>query len=336
MKKILNRVKHNTLFGIIIGIVICSISLVLAESINSDEVLYDNSNGNTSNDNVQDALDDIYNIIDHNSVGFSLLTNTPTGLSSELVGGLYRYQGVQNINNTVDNYICFGTTNKSDCVSDTDKYMYRIIGINPSGQMKLIKKEALNTAYAWISSGEVDWAHSDLYNGLNDSYFLTNTTYVPDNTWSNRIAATNWYYTELTNANVDAETMYINETSGSTVSAKIGILYIHDYYYGLSGGNNCFSSPNICKTSWLHMLNNDDSPPDTTNEWLLTKYNGFIGWSIKDNGQMYSGDYSSGYNWAGWNKTIRDAFSIRPVFFIRATERIASGSGTLTDPYILS
>ena len=41
-----------------------------------------------------------------------------------------------------DNYICFGTNNKDTCVNDTDKYMYRIIGMDKSNRFKLIKKEA--------------------------------------------------------------------------------------------------------------------------------------------------------------------------------------------------
>ena len=318
MRKLLNLFKHNTLFGIIIGIVICSITIVIAETINSDEVLYDNSNSSSNKENVQDALDDIYNIIDHNSVGFSLLTNTPTGLSSELVGGLYRYQGVQDVNNTVDNYICFGTTNKSDCVSDTDKYMYRIIGINTSGQMKLIKKEALNTAYAWNSTSGANWPQSDLYAGLNGSYFLTNTTYISDSTWSNRIAMVNWLYGRVNNGNVLASEVYnIESNLSDSVNAKIGLMYLHDYYYGLPGGNNCNSSASTCRKSWIYISNNDNNPP-YNQEWFCVN-----NWRIFNDGQARDSTSNSA------------ELMVRPVFFLRASERIASGSGTITDPYIL-
>jgi len=108
----------------------------------------------------------------------------------------YRYVGIN-----PDNYICFGTTDQKECMNDTDKYMYRIIGIfeDSEGQqhLKLIKKEALNTAYAWHSDNttDTDWDESDLYKGINGSYFATNIdySYMQDNTWNNLI--TTWNYT---------------------------------------------------------------------------------------------------------------------------------------------
>ncbi len=95
--------------------------------------------------------------------------------NSPLEGDGYRYVGTN-----PNNYICFGTSDKDTCVNDTDKYMYRIIGIfeDEAGNKnaKLIKKEALNTAYGWHSDSytDVDWNESDLYKGINGSYFLTN------------------------------------------------------------------------------------------------------------------------------------------------------------------
>ncbi len=312
------------IFIFVLGVIVGITSLAIAESIQSEDVLYDNSNSNTSNDNVQDVLDDLYSIYDHSGVGFSLLTHTPTGLSTELVGGLYRYQGVQDANNNVDNYICFGTTNKSTCIGDTDKYMYRIIGINPSGQMKLIKKEALNTAYAWNSTPEVDWAHSELYAGLNGSYFLTNTTYIPNSNWSSKISTIDWHYASFTNESVGAETMYVNEISAAIVSAKIGLMYVHDYTYGLVGGNNCSSvgEYSTCKKSWIHLSKNDTEAPNSW-EWTMSRYDNIYAWRIASDGFLR-------YYWA-----FTESLSVRPVFFLRASERIVSGSGTLTDPYIL-
>ena len=309
---------RSHLLVFVIGIIVGSIGIVIAESINSNEVLYDNSNSNTSSDNVQDALDEMYNIIEHNSTGFSLLMHSPTGLSTELIGGLYRYQGVQDANNTVDNYICFGTTNKNDCVSDTDKYMYRIIGISSNGQLKLIRKEALNTGYAWNSSTGVDWAHSDLYNGLNGSYFLTNIDYVPDSTWSNRIVASDWHYGDITNSNMDAATMASTELGATDiVNAKIGLMYLHDYAYALT-------TPAYSKTSWIHLSKNDTSAPNTNYEWTISRASTNYAWFVSSSGDVNS-----------YNK-MTNSYSVRPVFYLQASERIASGSGTITDPYILS
>ena len=304
----------NKLIYIIIGIIIGFSSAVIAESINSNEVLYDNSNSSSNKENVQDALDNLYNIVDHGNVVFSLLERNPSKLSTQLVGGLYRYQGVQDANNNVDNYICFGTTNKSDCISDTDKYMYRIIGINTNGQLKLIKKEALNTVYKWNTSYNVDWAHSELYAGLNGSYFLTNTTYVPDNSWSNRIVASDWHYLTTTDSTVST---IAERELGATdiVNAKIGLMYLHDYAYALA-------NPAYSNTSWIHLSKNDASAPNSS-EWTISRYDTYTAWRVNS-----PGDVSYGF--------MTYTYSVRPVFYLRSGERIASGSGTITDPYVLS
>ena len=107
-------------------------------------------------------------------MGYSLLARTQNNISTELIGGLYRYQGIQDSTHDVANYICFGTTNKSECTNNTDFFMYRIIGISPSGQMKLIKKYKLSTDYVWHSTSGVEWPNSSLFAGLNGDYFLNN------------------------------------------------------------------------------------------------------------------------------------------------------------------
>ena len=309
MKKLLK----NPLLLLIIGFILGYITSVIADTINSNEVLYDNSNINSNVDNVQDALDEVYNIINHNSLGFSLLTHNPVGLSTELIGGLYRYQGVQNNYNNVDNYICFGTTNKSDCVGDTDKYMYRIIGINTSGQIKLIKKEALNTDYNWNSNGGVKWANSDIFAGLNGPYYLDNLEYIPDNTWRNRIDISIWHYSATKDRTIS--TIIERELAGETVNAKIGLMYLHDYAYSLA-------TPEYSSSSWLYLRNNDSNPPDGW-ELIITLWDNLNPWYISG---------TPDYTYGGMGYT----YAIRPVFYLTTSQTIASGSGTITDPYILS
>ena len=330
MKKTISFLKKYQLIGVFIGLLISVITIAVAESINSNEVLYDNSSSLSNSENVKDALDSLYNVVDKVGSGYVLVANNTTGLSTQLVGGLYRYQGVQDANNNVDNYICFGTTNKSDCISDTDKYMYRIIGINTSGQMKLIKKETLNTTYQWNSiNNGVEWPSSDLFAGLNGSYFLTNVDYVPDSSWSNRISINVWKYGDLASADSTALEMYNTEMGLSgTTSAKIGLLYLHDWYYGLVGGNNCSSENYKCQTSWLPIPKNDSASPNSTLEWTLMR---------ADNKRIWGIDNSSGFPFSnGMGMWMDRSYSVRPVFFLKATETIASGSGTITDPYILS
>ena len=76
-------------------------------------------------------------------------------LSKDLQGGMYRYQASfpNSDSSEMTNWICFGTKDESECKSNIDKYMYRIIGITEDGQMYLIKetfiKEGSATGFAW-------------------------------------------------------------------------------------------------------------------------------------------------------------------------------------------
>ena len=298
------------IFGIIIGVT----SIVIAESINSNEVLYDNSSSGTNLNNVQDVLDDVYNIIEHNSTGFSLLARTPNKLSPNLIAGLYRYQGVQDSVNDVNNYICFGTSNKSDCLNNIELFMYRIIGIDSNGRIKLIKRNPLNIEYQWNSTTNVLWPASDMYRGLNDEYFLNNTTYIPNENWKNRIINVDWHYATIGDSSVSTVTQ--NELSGPIVNAKIGLLYLHDYF-------NSLVNPSYLNTSWLNI--NNVGIANLYGDWSITRVNTNKVWILHCGGIADS-----------WGGSIDSGRPTRPVFFIGATERIASGSGTITDPYILS
>ncbi len=212
------------------------------------------------------------------TAGEIFLESPTTGLNITMEGGLYRYQGT-----SVDNYICFGTSDKSTCTGNTDAYMYRIIGINSSGQLKLIKKESLNSSMQWYSSysSNITWPNSTIYSNINGSSFLSNTTYVPSG-WSSKISITSWKYGDNTTSNTTVANLYSTKNGwSSTVSAKIGLWYLHDYYYGLSGGNNCSSNYSTCVTSWIHLSNNDSGAPSTA-EWTMSRYSGSSSYSAWD------------------------------------------------------
>ncbi|MBQ7031652.1 MAG: hypothetical protein IJN13_04710 [Bacilli bacterium] len=269
----------------------------------------------------------------------------------------YRYIGTY-----PDNYICFGTTDKDTCIDNTDLYMYRIIGIfqDPVGgyHLKLIKKEALNTAYAWHSAYRVDtnWEASELYNGINGNYFLNNTTYsyMQKDLWLSKIIDWNFVaINTLTNessgldySGVAAQNIYLHEMNRNTktstigewknVTSKIGLMYVSDYALSLGErALNYISNSNygILKTGWIHLSNNDDTPPDdwaVGYEWTMSRYgtgtmrNLQYAWYISGTGEISStGQYTM------------HALSIRPAFYLNSSIKISEGKGTQTEPYLI-
>ena len=143
-----------------------------------------------------------------------ILSKSASGLEAEEDVGargdvLRRFQGtVTNngdgtIDNDINNYICFGTSITEECVKNTDRYKYRIIGYataddettnTKKGQLKLIKKEALEEAMQWHynSNDNINWFQSDLYNRITTKEYLTNKYYVPSG-WENKIAEHIWW-----------------------------------------------------------------------------------------------------------------------------------------------
>jgi len=273
----------------------------------------------------------------------------------------YRYIGTN-----PDNYICFGTTDQDECTKDTDKYMYRIIGIFEASEgtshIKLIKKEALNTTYAWNANykTDVDWKDSDLYKGLNGSYFLTNADYeyMKDTNWNDKLAEWNYtatntkthensgpsYYSSLSMQNI-----YLHELNRSTktidigewkeVNAKIGLMYASDYLLSLGSVvlnyYNVSSSESSLKTGWMHISNNDSSTlstskiePPSAYEWTMTRLGNYYG-NYYDAFSVYPSGAVDGYF------GVDSVVSIRPVFYLTENIKIISGKGSLTDPFII-
>ncbi len=106
-------------------------------------------------------------------------------LSNEPVGGMYRYQGTYDA--VQNNYICLKKIGQAGCSETNDSNMYRIIGITPEGNIKVIKqisygKYAWNTKYDLNDSGSIyecdangcsEWPDSEIYQTLNTDFYNT-------------------------------------------------------------------------------------------------------------------------------------------------------------------
>lgn len=245
-------------------------------------------------------------------------------LSNSLVGNMYRYQG--NYKQVINNYICFGTSNKSTCTSTPATYMYRIIGVDSYGSLKLIKKRALSSTFTWANSAD-RWSGSATYNSLNGSSFLTNTTFVPSG-WSGKIIDYQWRigqqntkYNEVGTVIYDYE-IGSNATFNSYSNARVSLMYMHDFYLAVSSSISCGPDANNdynCKRSWIHMDKNDSN----NSEWTMSGATDDYAWAID-----YSGHSSS-------MKKTTNSLYIRPVFFLNSSVQIIGGTGTESDPYII-
>mgnify|MGYP004509445003 CR=1 FL=1 len=218
------------------------------------------------------------------------LVNSGDLWQSGLEGDGYRYVGSGSVGESTnpDNFICFGTTDKTECTSNQDKYMYRVLGVfadaNGDNHVKLIKYKQLISTTWNSASADVNWEDSTLCASLNGSGFLTNTTYdyLQNNTWSSKIA--NWTWNAVNTKTYDGSNgpnylrgltpsqIYLHEmnrsTKTSTVgewttpSAKIGLMYASDYVLSLGSSALAITGSTkdnaaTLKTGWMHQSNND-------------------------------------------------------------------------------
>ncbi len=288
---------------------------------------------------------------------------------SGLEGDGYRYtgSGAVGTDTNPNNFICFGTTDKATCTANQDKYMYRVLGVfsdaNGDNHVKLIKYKQLEK-YAWNADYKTDisWENSDMYKGLNGSYFLTNTTYdyLQDTTWNNRIE--NWTWSAVNTKSYEDETnnphyyysitkgIYLNEmhkTSSeilcknygetaincnggvwTTPSAKIGLMYASDY--ALSLGSSALAlivstDYSTLKTGWMHQSNNDTTK--NTWEWTLSRRGAFSGgyfgaWRVYSDGSVS-------------DNHVNTAGAVRPVFYLTSNQAYLGGNGSLDDPFMI-
>ena len=284
----------------------------------------------------------------------SKLINSGELWQSGLEGDGYRYTGSGAYNSATppNNFICFGTSDKTECKNNEAKYMYRIIGVfegsDGNQHLKLISLKQLSSTYAWNADyqSDVAWENSDMYRGLNGEYFLTNTTYdyLQNNTWLNKIE--NWKWTAVntkTNEssgpnyyNVTTQEMYLHEMNRSsktssigewsTPTAKIGLMYASDYQMSLGSSSLSYTGSNAStlKTGWLHQSNNDTTAH--TYEWTLSRSGAdsgtFIAWSVNSGGYL------------GTN-SVDLTYGVRPVFYLTNDIIYNSGTGTYTDPYTI-
>ena len=249
----------------------------------------------------------------------------------------------------VKNFVCFGSE-ASTCPTEN---LYRIIGVF-NNQVKLIKydyaKSSLlgtdgdfsqeysyyfsgeqgespssNSVYYWNNAGTNTWSESNL-NKVN-----LNTNFVNNigSTWSDKIATTTWKVGGGSWANIGTsvpKTAYQYEVGSSasttTYDAKIGLMYVTDYYYSAS------------PSAWTLVGNNSS---DATKDYRFSKgenwlYGGGWDWTISRNSDV-SNRACGVSNYGGVSSYgVLISNGVRPSFSLLSSTTYVSGSGSMSDP----
>ena len=225
----------------------------------------------------------------------------------------YRYAGASD---SVNNYICLG----SDEATCPDANLFRIIGVF-GAQTKVIRAKSVGNQ-KWDTNGSNTWSTSSLNTYLNGTY-LTSLGTLTD-----KIATTTWKVGGGSWANIGTsvpKTAYQYEVGSSasttTYDAKIGLMYVTDYYYSAS------------PSAWTLMGYNSDATKDyraaKTTNWL---YLGSYEWVISrtsDSTNIAFLVYSTG---VVDFSAVSISYAVRPSFNLLSSTTYVSGSGSMSDP----
>ena len=290
----------------------------------------------------------------------NILAISPKGLASTVKYGMYRFVGeYQNTDaeyaGKVDNYICLGTNNKTTCLNNADKYMYRIIGLVKSddtgtnhleGQIKVIKNTSVGL-YKW-DGGKDDSEGLVNYNNWNVSNVWMNKVVVgnaPCNitTAENRCSIT--WNQSLLNYDATGNVYSLNGPSNSFASSvDFNDIVVSSKWHNPKAINYSIdeelSSNNITSEHKYGLIYYVDSIEGGT--WLkntgYTLFNLGIQKSTSDyKFTVISTKNDDYYAWISNNKWDEYGCSdVKPVFYLNPYVNYGSGNGTYSNPFILS
>ena len=225
----------------------------------------------------------------------------------------YRYAGAST---SVNNYICLG----SDATTCPDANLFRIIGVF-GDQTKVIRAKSTGTQ-KWHTSSSNTWSSSSLNTYLNGTY-LTSLGTIAD-----KIATTMWKVGGVSFTYLKAyvpKIAYQNEAGSSasktTYDAKIGLMYVSDYYsaspsaWTLVGYNSSDATKDYraAKTiNWLYFA---------SGAWTISRDTAYASaLCVEPDGSIFTKGVSNNES------------SVYPVFNLLSSVTYASGSGTSNDP----
>ena len=268
----------------------------------TDNAIYYLSDVCSNGNNLASCIKTYYNTYGESTGGLYYHNGSGSYTNAYLEAGdnSYRYAGASD---EVNNYICFGST--GTCSSNN---LYRIIGVFES-QVKLIKNTSIGE-YEWDSE-ESTWSSSDIKDVLNSTFL-----YTLSSTWQNKIINHIWYVGGHPRNGSTLTSYYNYESSGTTWSGKIGLMYISDYGYA--------ADPSY----WRKAMNHYDSTSSNNwmdmgvEEWTISRRSSATDYTfyVSNSGSIYG------------NAPVSLSKATRPVFYLNSSITYVSGSGTQSDP----
>ena len=263
------------------------------------------------------TIEDLYTVDGENGLYYHDGIGDYTNANQEAGDNSYRFSGAN-----PNNYVCFGPGAEAEgtCANDN---LYRIIGLfdddkDGNYQIKLIKNTSIGNM-AWNSSSNNTWSSASLNTGTLNGTYLSGL-----GTWASMIAEHDWEVGGMASSTTNTAKQYyateLGNSDGNSITyrAKIGLMYVTDYGYAASGNHwtrALFNYDGVTSENWLYL---------GSTEWTISR-------SLSSTGYAFYVDYRHvGSNFVAGGRAVR------PSFYLASTVEISSGTGTSTDPFVLS
>ena len=194
--------------------------------------------------------------------------------------------------------------------------------------------------YKWNKTSNNTWSTSTINTiNLNTNYL----TYLDSkNTkWKNMIADTTWYVGGMSSTNgalSNAKTAYnyevgANKDATTTVTSKIGLMYVSEYYYGATPdywmlpGYDTNGNVNDAGTAWI----GEDYSKAYNDNWMST---GLNEWTLSRISDVSDGAFGVGVYGTVIGDGVGHSNGIvaRPSFSLSSSIKFTSGEGTAVNP----
>lgn len=214
----------------------------------------------------------------------------------------YRFTGAN-----PNNYIKFSESEKT----------YRMIGIM-DGKIKVI-----DTSYKEIEYNDTlnnSYENTTIKESLNNEYLNALNENI-----RNLLIDSNWYVNSIVRnySNVDELTdeEISDKKNGKYVTDKIGLPYISDYIYAYDSTDSEYGKKISKTNNWFFQ----------DNIWFLTRVN----YNNKMDIEYYEYVFYLKNGGSIDVSLVTDAKNVTPCFYLKSNIKYISGTGSLTDPYIV-
>ena len=286
--------------GFILGIIsACTISVIAATYFPSNQTTYDNTNTELKSENVQDAIDELYGVCFPKPAGEQIIEDAE--LEKDPYECRYFFTGAN-----PNNYITF----------NNEKAGWQIVSVECDGTIKIMKTASIGNQN-WDTYGNNNWARpASLNTYLNTNYY--NSLNV---TAQSQIIAKDWSVGIVIIYNNDLA-YQINSENGTKWNGKVALVTVSEYIRSNSNKSSCgtFSlnhvNYNSCKnTTWMF---------NSLDWWTLSPHS-----NVSDTAFDVRSDSSVA------DRSVDNPYGVRPVVYL-SSEVTLSGSGTQSDPYVVS